>query len=158
VPFFELQVANDGISVVVNRDNDWVDCVTVDQLKAIWEPKSKVRTWKDVDSSFPAERLTLFGPGTDSGTFDYFTDAIVGEEGLSRSDYTQTENDNVIVTGVTGEDGALGYFGLSYYLENRNRLKIVRVNGGNGCVTPSVATVQSRAPRRSRRPPSVAST
>jgi phosphate transport system substrate-binding protein len=142
IPFFELQVANDGISVVVNRGNDWADCLTVDQLKKIWEPKSGVSTWKDVDSSFPDEGLALFGPGTDSGTFDYFTDAIVGEEGSSRSDYSATENDNVIVTGVAGEKGALGYFGLSYYLENEKRLKALEVDGGDGCVEPTAETVQ----------------
>jgi phosphate transport system substrate-binding protein len=142
VPFFELQVANDGISVVVNRGNDWADCLTVDQLKKIWEPTSKVSTWNDVDSELPDERLTLFGPGTDSGTFDYFTEAIVGEEGSSRPDYTQTENDNVIVVGVTGQKGALGYFGLSYYVENQERLKALEVDGGDGCVEPSVETVQ----------------
>ena len=142
VGFFELQVANDGISVVVNNGNTWADCLTVDQLKRIWEPESRVRSWKDVDPSFPDEKLTLFGPGTDSGTFDYFTDAIVGDEGLSRSDYTQTENDNVVVTGVGGDKGALGYFGLSYYLENEARLKALALDGGDGCVEPSVETVQ----------------
>jgi phosphate transport system substrate-binding protein len=143
VPFFELQVANDGISVVVNKGNTWTDCLTVEQLKKIWEPKSDVDTWKDVDPSFPAEKLTLFGPGTDSGTFDYFTDAIVGEEGVSRSDYTQTENDNVVVTGVGGQKGALGYFGLSYYVENENRLKALAVDAGDDCVEPSVEAVQN---------------
>jgi phosphate transport system substrate-binding protein len=143
VGFFELQVANDGISVVVNNGNTWADCLTVDQLKRIWEPKSKIRSWRDLDPSFPDEKLTLFGPGTDSGTFDYFTDAIVGDEGLSRSDYTQTENDNVVVTGVGGEKGALGYFGLSYYLENEDRLKALAVDGGGDCVEPTVETVQN---------------
>ena len=152
VPFFELQVANDGISVVVNRGNDWVDCLTVDQLKKIWEPESDVDTWKDVDSEFPDERLTLFGPGTDSGTFDYFTESIVGEEGSSRSDYTQTENDNVSVTGVTGQKGALGYFGLSYYVENQQRLNALEVDGGDGCVEPSVETVQAGSYKPLSRP------
>jgi phosphate transport system substrate-binding protein len=142
VPFFELQVANDGISVVVNKQNTWADCLTVEKLKAIWEPGSKVKTWKDVEGSYPGEKLSLYGPGTDSGTFDYFTDAIVGEEGKSRSDYTQTENDNVSVTGVAGEKGALGYFGLSYYVENSNRLKALGIDAGEGCVQPSVKTVQ----------------
>jgi phosphate transport system substrate-binding protein len=142
IPFFELQVANDGISVVVNKQNTWVDCLTVEKLKAIWEPGSKVKTWKDVEGSYPGEKLSLYGPGTDSGTFDYFTDAIVGEEGKSRSDYTQTENDNVTVTGVAGERGALGYFGLSYYLENSNRLRALGIDAGDGCVQPSVETVQ----------------
>jgi phosphate transport system substrate-binding protein len=142
VPFFELQVANDGISVVVNKQNTWAECLTVEKLKAIWEPGSKVKTWKDVEGSYPGEKLSLYGPGTDSGTFDYFTDVIVGEEGKSRSDYTQTENDNVSVTGVAGEKGAVGYFGLSYYVENSNRLKALGIDAGEGCVQPSVETVQ----------------
>jgi phosphate transport system substrate-binding protein len=143
IPFFELQVANDGISAVVNNDNTWAKCLTVEQLRAIWEPGSKIRSWKDIDDSFPDERLSLYGPGTDSGTFDYFTDAIVGEEGASRSDYTQSEDDNVTVRGVSGEKGALGYFGLSYYLENSQRLRALGVDGGDGCVEPELATVQN---------------
>jgi phosphate transport system substrate-binding protein len=139
---FGLQVANDGISVVVNKENDWAECLTVDQLKSIWEPGSKVSRWSGLDAGFPDERLVLFGAGTDSGTFDYFTDAIVGEEGASRSDYTPSEDDNVIVSGVSGTKGALGYFGLSYYLENTERLKALGVDGGDGCVEPSVESVQ----------------
>ena len=142
ISYFELQVANDGISVVVNKANTWAKCLTVDKLKGIWKPGSEVKTWKDVDDSYPAEQLSLYGPGTDSGTFDYFTEAVVGEEGASRSDYTSTENDNVIVTGVAGDKGSLGYFGLSYYLENRNRLNAVEIDGGDGCVEPSNETVQ----------------
>lgn len=142
VSFFELQVANDGISVVVNNVNTWAECLTVEQLKAIWEPNSKIDSWKDVDESFPDEELSLFGPGTDSGTFDYFTEAIVGEEDASRSDYTPSEDDNVTVRGVSGNKGALGYFGLSYYLENKERLRAVAIDGGDGCVEPSVETVQ----------------
>jgi phosphate transport system substrate-binding protein len=142
VPFFELQVANDGISVVVNKDNTWAKCLTVEQLKAIWEPRSKVDSWKDIDESFPDEKLSLFGAGTDSGTFDYFTEAIVGEEGASRSDYTPSEDDNVTVRGVAGKKGALGYFGLSYYVENKERLRALAIDGGDGCVDPSVETVQ----------------
>jgi phosphate transport system substrate-binding protein len=142
VSFFELQVANDGISVVVNKANTWAECLTVDKLKAIWEPGSKIKTWKDVDDSYPAEKISLYGPGTDSGTFDYFTDAIVGEEGASRSDYTATEDDNVTVRGVAGEKGALGYFGLSYLESNEGKLKAVEIDGGEGCVAPSVETVQ----------------
>jgi phosphate transport system substrate-binding protein len=143
IRFFELQVANDGIAIVVNPSNDWAECLTVDQLKKIWEPGSKVRSWRDVDPSFPDEELDLFGAGTDSGTFDYFTEAIVGEEGSSRSDYTATEDDNVTVQGVSGDKGGLGYFGLSYLLENEGRVKAVPVDGGEGCVEPSVETVQS---------------
>lgn len=142
ISFFELQVANDGISVVVNLRNDWATCLTVDQLKAIWEPRSKVKSWQDVDPKFPDERLSLYGAGTDSGTFDYFTEAIVGEEGASRSDYTPSEDDNVTVRGVSGEKGALGYFGLSYLLENPERVKGVAVDSGDGCVEPSAETVQ----------------
>ena len=128
---------------MANKDNTWADCLTVDQLKKIWEPSSNVDRWKDVDSSFPDEKLTLFGAGTDSGTFDYFTDAIVGEEGASRSDYTPSEDDNVTVNGVAGEKGALGYFGLSYYVENKAKVKALAIDGGDGCVEPSVETVQN---------------
>ena len=142
IDYIELQVANDGLSVVVNNGNDWAKCLTVEQLKKIWQPGSKIKNWKDVDPSFPSQKLTLYGPGTDSGTFDYFTDAIVGEEGASRSDYTASEDDNVIVRGVSGEKGALGYFGLSYLESNEGKLKGVAVDGGNGCVPPSVQTVQ----------------
>jgi phosphate transport system substrate-binding protein len=142
IDYLELQVANDGLSVVVNNANDWAKCLTVEQLKKIWQPGSKIKNWKDVDPSFPSQELTLFGAGTDSGTFDYFTDAIVGEEGASRSDYTATEDDNVTVRGVAGEKGALGYFGLSYYESNKGKLKAVQIDGGDGCVAPSVETVQ----------------
>jgi phosphate transport system substrate-binding protein len=152
IQFRELQVANDGLTVVVNPDNDWVDCLTVDQLKKIWEPGSKVKSWKDVDDSFPDEKLELFGPGTDSGTFDYFTDAIVGEEGASRSDYSATEDDNVIVNGVSGGKGALGYIGLSYVEQNKGKLKAVAVDGGDGCVAPSVETVQDGSYKPLSRP------
>jgi phosphate transport system substrate-binding protein len=142
IDYIELQVANDGLSVVVNNGNDWAKCLTVEQLKKIWQPGSKIKNWKDVDPSFPSQNLSLFGAGTDSGTFDYFTDAIVGEEGASRSDYTATEDDNVTVRGVAGEKGALGYFGLSYYESNKGKLKAVEIDGGDGCVAPSVETVQ----------------
>jgi len=142
IDYLELQVANDGLSVVVNNGNDWAKCLTVEQLKRIWQPGSKIKNWKDVDPSFPSQTLTLYGPGTDSGTFDYFTDAIVGEEGASRSDYTASEDDNVIVRGVAGEKGALGYFGLSYLESNEGKLKGAGVDGGEGCVSPSVQTVQ----------------
>ena len=108
----------------------------------IWEPDSKVNNWNQVDPSFPDEPLKLFGPGTDSGTFDFFTGEINGEEGASRTDYTASEDDNVTVAGVEGEKGGLGYFGYSYYEENKDKMNIVQVDGGNGCVTPSVETVQ----------------
>ena len=139
----ELSVANDGLSIVVNPDNDWVDCLTVEQLKAIWGPDSNVSSWQDVDPRFPDEPVRLFGPGTDSGTFDYFTDVIVGDEGASRSDYSATEDDNVTVQGVGGEKGGLGYFGLSYYEENAGTLKALEIDGGDGCVAPTVENAQN---------------
>ena len=143
VRFLELHVANDGLTIVVNPENDWADCLTVEQLKRMWEPRSAVDSWDDVDRSYPAEKLRLFGPGTDSGTFDYFTGTIVGEEGESRSDYSTSEDDNVTVRGVSGEKGALGYLGLSYVEENEGRLRAVAIDGGKGCVEPSGETVQS---------------
>ena len=145
VEYTEIQVATDALTVVVNSENDWVDCLTVDQLKKIWEPtaEGKVTSWSDIDPAFPDEELLLAGPGTDSGTFDYFTDEIVGEEGASRSDYQPSENDNVIVQAVSGEKGGLGYFGFSYYEQNQEALKAVAVDGGSGCVEPSIQAAQS---------------
>jgi phosphate transport system substrate-binding protein len=142
VEYAELQVANDALTVVVNPENDWATCLTTDQLGTIWKPGSKVNSWKDVDPSFPDEGLKLYGPGTDSGTFDYFTDAINGEEGASRSDYSASEDDNVIVRGVSGDKGALGYFGFSYFDQNQDQLKAVEIDAGDGCVAPSVETAQ----------------
>jgi phosphate transport system substrate-binding protein len=138
----ELQVANDALTVVVNAQNDWVTCLTTEQLQKIWEPGSKVKNWQDVDPDFPDEELKLYGPGTDSGTFDYFTDVINGEEGASRSDYSASEDDNVLVSGVAGTTGGLGYFGFSYYDQNQDKLKAVEIDSGNGCVAPSVETAQ----------------
>ena len=109
----------------------------------MWEPGSTVKSWKDVDPSFPDQELRLFGAGTDSGTFDYFTDVIVGEEGASRSDYAASEDDNTTVTGVSGEKGGLGYFGFSYFEENQDTLKAVEIDGGDGCVAPSVENAQN---------------
>ena len=145
IEYTELQVANDALTVVVNTDNDWAGCLTVDQLKTMWEPGAEdmVTSWSQVDPSFPDEELLLFGAGTDSGTFDYFTDAINGEEGASRTDYQATEDDNVTVEGVANETGGLGYFGFSYFEQNQNRLKAVEIDGGEGCVAPSVESAQS---------------
>jgi phosphate transport system substrate-binding protein len=142
IKYEEVQVANDGLSVVVNPQNTWAKCLTVEQLKAIWDKGSKVNNWNQVDPSFPNEPLKLFGAGTDSGTFDYFTGAINGEEGRSRSDYSATEDDNVTVTGVSGAKGGMGYFGLSYLEENQGKVVGIQVDGGKGCVAPSTATVQ----------------
>jgi phosphate transport system substrate-binding protein len=143
VRWLALTVANDGLTVAVNRDNTWADCLTVAELRKIWDRGSKVDNWQDVRPGFPNVPLKLYGAGTDSGTFDYFTEAINGKSRQSRSDYFASEDDNVLVQGIAGERGAMGYFGLSYYEENRSRLKALRIDGGGGCVAPSVATVQS---------------
>jgi phosphate transport system substrate-binding protein len=142
IAYDQFEVANDGIAVVVNRENDWAECLTVEQLKKIWDQGSTVRNWRDVDPTFPDERLQLFGAGTDSGTFDFFTHAVNGKEKRSRTDYNATEDDNVTVQGVSGTTGGLGYFGLSYYEQNKNSLKVVKIDGGGGCVEPSTQTVQ----------------
>lgn len=142
VEFVELRVATDALTNVVNLENDWATCLTVEQLNAIWKPGSTVTNWNQVDPSFPDVPLKLYGAGTDSGTFDYFTEAINGEEGASRTDYSPTEDDNVTVQGVSGDRGALGYFGLSYFEENSDTLEAVEVDGGDGCVAPSAETAQ----------------
>ncbi len=142
IAYEEFQVANDGLSVVVNPENDWAQCLTVAQLKKIWNTGSKVDNWNQVDPSFPDQKLALYGAGTDSGTFDYFTEAINGEEGASRSDYNATEDDNVTVQGVSGDKGGLGYFGLSYLEQNADKVKGVEIDNGRGCVAPSTETVQ----------------
>lgn len=142
ITFKELLVANDGIALVTNKENTWATCLTTEQLATIWGPDSKAASWKDVDPSFPDEALKLYGPGTDSGTFDFFTKAINGEEGASRTDYSPSEDDNVTIKGVEGEKGGLGYFGLSYYEQNKDQLNLVQVDGGSGCVAPDTTTVQ----------------
>jgi phosphate transport system substrate-binding protein len=147
IGYIQFLVANDGISLVVNRENTWATCLTVDELKKVWDRGSKVNNWNEIRSSFPSVPLKLFGPGTDSGTFEFFTEKVNGTARRSRSDYSASEDDNVLVRGVAGERGAMGYFGLSYYLSNQNRLKVVNVNAGGGCVKPSIASVQSRAYR-----------
>jgi phosphate transport system substrate-binding protein len=142
IEYTEFQVANDGIAVVTNTENDWATCLTVEQLNKIWGPDSKIDNWNQVDPSFPDQKLTLAGPGTDSGTFDFFTGVINGEEDASRTDYQATEDDNVTVQAVSGDKGGLGYFGLSYYEQNQGTLNDVEVDGGSGCVAPSSETVQ----------------
>lgn len=144
VEYIELTVAFDGMAVVANPKNDWCDCITVEQLKNIWRPESdgQITKWSDVNPDWPDEELKLYGPGTDSGTFDYFTEAIVGEARASRPDYTASENDNALVRGVAADKGALGYFGLAYYDENKGQLKLLSVNDGKNCVAPSEETVR----------------
>jgi phosphate binding protein len=143
IEFQEIVVANDGLSVVVNPDNDWATCLSVEQLNTMWAPASEgvVMSWNQIDASFPDEKLSLYGPGTDSGTFDFFTDVINGEEGASRTDYSPSEDDNVLVSGVSAELGASGYFGLSYALANADAVSIVAIDSGAGCITPSDETV-----------------
>jgi phosphate transport system substrate-binding protein len=142
IAYKEVQVANDGIAVVTNPDLK-VDCLTTDQLKQLWNQGSKVKNLSEIDPKLPDTQLSLFGPGTDSGTFDFFTDEINGEEGVSREDYQPSEDDNVLVQGVAGESGGLGYFGHSYYEQNQDKLNLVKIDGGDGCVEPTTETIQS---------------
>ncbi len=141
IEYVELAIAYDGLSVMVSTQNDFVDSLTVEELKMIWEPDSAVRTWKDVRPEWPGETIKLYAPGTDSGTFDYFTDVIAGEAGASRTDYTPSEDDNVLVQGIAGDKYSLGYFGYAYYAENTDKLKIVRIDSGSGPVEPTFDTI-----------------
>ncbi len=145
IEYIELTVALDGLAVMVSRENTFVDCLTVEELNKIWEPGSEVNNWNQVRSGFPDEPIRLYGPDTDSGTFDYFTDEINGEEGVSRDDYTASADDNVLVQGISGDTNALGYFGYAYYAQNADKMKVIGVDGGNGCVAPSDETVASGA-------------
>jgi phosphate transport system substrate-binding protein len=144
VRYIQFLVANDGISLVANKANTWANCLTVDELKKIWDRGSKVDNWKEVRAGFPDVPLKLYGPGTDSGTFEFFTEKVNGTARRSRSDYSASEDDNVLVRGVAGDRGGLGYFGYSYYEENTGKLKLIKVDGGGGCVAPSSKSVQSR--------------
>lgn len=139
--YHELRVALDGIAIVVNKDNDWIESITVDELKMIWSPDSKVSKWSDIRAEWPNEDIDLFGPSTAHGTYDFFTEEIVGEAGASRSDYNAVSDYNVAVQGISNNKYALGYFGLAYYTENSDKLKLVAVDNGNGPVLPSLETV-----------------
>ena len=152
IRYIQFLVANDGLSVVTSKQNTWANCLTVDELKKVWDKGSKVSSWKDVRAGFPDVSLKLYGPGTDSGTFDFFTEKINGKAKQSRSDYTASEDDNVLVRGVEGDRGSLGYFGYSYYVENKDKLKVIRVDSGAGCVAPSIKTVQDRTYKPLSRP------
>lgn len=141
IKYTEMIVANDALTVVINTKNDWAACLTTSELKKIWDAGSKVTRWNQVRSSFPNSKLVLYGAGTDSGTFDYFTEAINGKAQQSRKDYNPTEDDNVTVNGVRRSSGAMGYYGLSYYLENTDINKAVKIDSGKGCVEPSAENV-----------------
>ncbi|MCU1432731.1 MAG: phosphate binding protein [Actinotalea sp.] len=142
IEFTELTVATDALTVVVSAENDFITCLTTEELATLWGPDAEgaVTTWDQVDAELPAEPIELYGPGTDSGTFDYFTAEINGEEGASRTDYNASEDDNTLVQGVSGSPNALGYFGYTYYEENAEALKAVEVDSGDGCVAPSAET------------------
>jgi phosphate transport system substrate-binding protein len=139
--YLEIPVAYDGLSIVVNPANTWVDHFTVAELKMIWEPNSTVDSWNDVRPEWPDSPLRLYGAGTDSGTFDYFTEVVVGKAKSSRPDYTASEDDNILVQGVTGDEGALGFFGFAYYEASADKLKLVPVDSGNGPISPSATTI-----------------
>jgi phosphate transport system substrate-binding protein len=144
IEYVELSVAYDGLAVVVNPENNWATSLTTAELKTIWAPEAqeKITNWKQVRSGFPDAKLSLLGPGTASGTFDYFTEAIVGKSGSSRGDYMPSEDDHVLVQGVSGDKNALGFFGFAYYLENKDKLKLVGIDAGKGAVLPSIETVK----------------
>ena len=143
IDFTELAVAFDGLSVIVNKNNDWVDCLTTDELNLIWDQGSTINNWNQIRPSFPDKELSLYGPGTDSGTFDYFTEIINGQEGKTRADYTPSEDDNVLVMGVSGDLGSLGYFGYAYYVQNKDKLRLLLVDSGSGCIGPSDETINN---------------
>ena len=153
VEFLEIPIAFDGIAVVTDNKNDFVDFLKVEELRDIWQPGSKIDRWNQVRPEWPDERIVLFGPDTDSGTFDYFTEMIVGAENASRSDYTASTDDNVLVRGVAGERGSLGYFGFAFYAENQDDLKLIAVDPGDGSpVAPSEETINSGVYRPLSRP------
>lgn len=141
ITYLELPIAYDGLSVVVNPKNDWVDYLTVAELKKIWEPGSKVKTWKDVRPTWPDRVIKLYGPGTDSGTFDYFTEAINGKAQVSRSDFTKSEDDNVLVMGIAGDKDSLGYFGFSYVQENHGKVRAIAVQDKGNPVMPTPTSI-----------------
>lgn len=142
IPFIELPIAADALTVVVNPENDFVECLTTDQLAQIWSADGGVTNWSDVDPSFPEEPIELYAPGVDSGTFDYFNEAIIGDDAEIRQDFSPSEDDNILVQGVQGNEYALGFFGYAYYAENPDTLKAVEIDGGDGCVAPSAETVE----------------
>ncbi len=154
IDYIELKIAFDGLAVLANPKNDWCESLTVEQLKTIWRAESEesITKWSDVDPDWPDEPFKLYGPGTDSGTYDYFTEQINGEEGSGRQDFQRSENDNDLVTGVAGDAGALGYFGYAYYAANKDKLKLLGVDAGDGPVQPAPETVRDGTYRPLSRP------
>jgi phosphate transport system substrate-binding protein len=144
ISYIELPVAYDGLTVVVHPENDWAKEITTEELKKIWEPGAQgtITKWNQIRANWPDKEMHLYGPGVESGTYDYFTEAVVGKSGASRGDYTASEDDNVLVQGVSTDPYALGFFGYAYYEENQNKLKVVAVNNGKGAITPSLETVK----------------
>ena len=145
IEYYELPVAYDALTVMVNPKNDWIKSMTVAELKTIWSPEAqgKITKWSQVNPKWPNAPLNLYGPGADSGTFDYFTEATVGKAKSSRGDFTASEDDNVLVQGISNDKNALGYFGFAYYIENQKKLKAVPIDGGKGPVAPSAETVEN---------------
>lgn len=143
IEYVEIPVAYDGITVAVNPQNDWAQCITVEELRRIWQPESTIERWSQVRDGWPDREIVLYGPDTDSGTFDYFTETVVGEEDASRSSYTASADDNVLVRGVRGDVGSLGYFGFAYYVESQDQVRALAVDDGSGCVAPSRETIES---------------
>ena len=143
IEFIELPVALDGLTLGVNPDNDFVSCLTIEELSTMWAPEAEgvIDRWNQVRADWPDEKLRLYGPGVDSGSFDYFTETINGEAQSSRGDFTSSERDNVLVRGIAGDRGSLGYFGYSYFVENRDMLKMVAIDSGNGCIKPTDETI-----------------
>ncbi|MEM6799026.1 MAG: PstS family phosphate ABC transporter substrate-binding protein [Planctomycetota bacterium] len=152
IEFIELSVAFDGLAIMLNPGNDWCDSMTVEQLKELWRPESPIKKWSDLNPEWPDEEIHLYCPGADSGTFDYFTEVIVGEEKASRNDFTASEDDNVLVTGIASDKYAMGYFGFAYYVENADTLKLMGVDSGEGPQTPSLETVRSNTYKPLSRP------
>tara|TARA_B100000941_G_scaffold78114_1_gene53326 strand:- start:2004 stop:2939 length:936 start_codon:yes stop_codon:yes gene_type:complete len=141
IEYIELPVAYDGLSVVVNKENDFLDYLTVEELNAIWKAETNIKTWKDLRPDLPDEEIKLYGPGTDSGTFDYFKEAIIGKKNNIRADFTKSEDDNVLVQGVAGSKYAMAFFGYAYYAENKEKLKVVPIDGGSGPIKPTSETI-----------------
>ncbi len=141
VSYYEFEVCYDGLSVLVNPENDWVESLTVDQLRELWAAGSTIVNWSDMNPDWPEEPIELYGPGSDSGTFDYFNETILGEDVSPRTDYIPSEDDNVLVQGVAGSVNALGYFGYAYYVENQDSLRVVPIDGGDGPVEPTIETI-----------------